>query len=397
MKLSSLLIPLASAFMALDPEITTLEPQLEMETQAPTGIPATDEFHFIDEQAFFSSESTTSETTAATTTLYNNDGIVGLKFAGGGKGGKKSKKSKKTQKKNPQKENAVENIMKIHGDEAAPRKDHKCGNIPLPEIKCDDCEQGYPRYRRPCGGPEETKGVFKCRIECGPGFKVSAGSPKKMKCLGKPNEPKFWKPKKYEKDRFALSPVNEGIDENNNSQQASQHSSQRDTIDDFDRSFGSEYFGSQKKEQTEEETPGVSPLAAASQEKQLSQEEVEEVVRARPCCMQFETIIVKQENFGPWEEGKGPCTFHEFYYKRWHAMIAETARERELRRGESPYQRSKRKKREREEREAVAKKKHAPFHVYDPEVYKDKTYVLPRRNQAERNFLPVNDGSFFFW
>ena len=137
--------------MALDPEITTLEPQLEMETQAPTGIPATDEFHFIDEQAFFSSESTTSETTAATTTLYNNDGsknwnsesflipiflsVVGLKFAGGGKGGKKSKKSKKAQKKNPQKENAVENIMKIHGDEAAPRKDHKCGNIPLPEIK----------------------------------------------------------------------------------------------------------------------------------------------------------------------------------------------------------------------------------------------------------------------
>ena len=45
----------------------------------------------------------------------------------------------------------------------------------------------------------------------------------------------------------------------------------------------------------------ISPLAAASQEKQLSQEEVEEVVRARPCCMQFETIIVQQENFGPWE------------------------------------------------------------------------------------------------
>ena len=45
----------------------------------------------------------------------------------------------------------------------------------------------------------------------------------------------------------------------------------------------------------------ISPLAAASQEKPLSQEEVEEVVRARPCCMEFETIIVKQENFGPWE------------------------------------------------------------------------------------------------
>ena len=36
-----------------------------------------------------------------------------------------------------------------------------------------NCEQGFPRYRRPCGGPDETKGVFKCRIECGPGFKVS--------------------------------------------------------------------------------------------------------------------------------------------------------------------------------------------------------------------------------
>ena len=133
--------------MALDPEITTLEPQLDLDTQAPTAIAAIDEFHFVDDEDFFSTESTT----VVTTTLYNNDGsknwnlesllisifllVVGLKFAGDGKGGKKSKKSKKAQKKKPQKENAVENIMKIHGDEAAPRKDHKCGDIPLPEIK----------------------------------------------------------------------------------------------------------------------------------------------------------------------------------------------------------------------------------------------------------------------
>jgi len=193
MKLSTLIIPFASAFLSLDPEITTLEPQLET-AQVWTTMPPVQEAEAI---AFLPTlmSTTTEETTAVTsTTLYNNDGIVGLKFAGG-KSDKKSKKPKKSGKKKPAKKPVVaaENIMKIRGDEAAPRKDHKCGEIPLPEIKCADCAQGFPRYRRPCGGPEETKGVFKCRIECGPGFKVSDGSPKKMKCLGKPNEAKFWK------------------------------------------------------------------------------------------------------------------------------------------------------------------------------------------------------------
>jgi len=193
MKLSSLLIPFVSAFLSLDPEITTLEPQPET-ARLSTTLPTIAEAEVI---AFLPTlmPTTTEETTAATTTtLYNNDGIVGLKFAGG-KSGKKSKKPKKSGKKKPAKKLVVasENIMKIRGDEAAPRKDHKCGDIPLPEIKCSDCAQGFPRYRRPCGGPDETKGVFKCRIECGPGYKVSDGSPKKMKCLGKPNEAKFWK------------------------------------------------------------------------------------------------------------------------------------------------------------------------------------------------------------
>jgi len=102
MKLSSLLIPFVSAFLSLDPEITTLEPQPET-ARLSTTLPTIAEAEVI---AFLPTlmPTTTEETTAATTTtLYNNDGIVGLKFAGG-KSGKKSKKPKKSGKKKASKE-----------------------------------------------------------------------------------------------------------------------------------------------------------------------------------------------------------------------------------------------------------------------------------------------------
>jgi len=71
--LSSLLIPFASAFLSLDPEITTLEPQLVTVRVSTTLLPV-EEAEAI---AFLPTlmPTTTEETTAdTTTTLYNNDG-----------------------------------------------------------------------------------------------------------------------------------------------------------------------------------------------------------------------------------------------------------------------------------------------------------------------------------
>jgi len=102
MKLSTLIIPFASAFLSLDPEITTLEPQLET-AQVWTTMPPVQEAEAI---AFLPTlmSTTTEETTAVTsTTLYNNDGIVGLKFAGG-KSDKKIKKAEEKRKEKASKE-----------------------------------------------------------------------------------------------------------------------------------------------------------------------------------------------------------------------------------------------------------------------------------------------------
>lgn len=117
-----------------------------------------------------------------------------------------------------------------------------------------------------------------------------------------------------------------------------------------------------------------------------------------------------KEFFGPWPgkqnrlnsvknlvklEGEGPCSFHEFYYKRWHAMIEETRVERRKRKGESVSARQRRKKKERAEKEANTKKEHAPFHLYDKTRYENERYEIPVR---VRNIPPEEDRheSYFF-
>lgn len=83
----------------------------------------------------------------------------------------------------------------ILGDEPEGRGQHRCGNVPIPPIVCVDgrCPQGFPKYDRPCNNPMALRGKFKCRVKCGPGWKVSSGSPKKMKCLGKEGKPGYFK------------------------------------------------------------------------------------------------------------------------------------------------------------------------------------------------------------
>ena len=69
-------------------------------------------------------------------------------------------------------------------------------------------------------------------------------------------------------------------------------------------------------------------------------------------------------------------------------MIEESRIEKEKRRGETEYQRQKRRKKEAKEREskeeAILRKKHAPFHKYDPEKYKFADYFIPTRTRNVR-------------
>ena len=93
------------------------------------------------------------------------------------------------EKKPPKTSNDVHLPDPILGDEPEGRGQHRCGNVPIPPIVCvgGKCPQGknyifdktirwvlgYPRYDRPCNNPMELRGKFKCRVQCGPGWRVA--------------------------------------------------------------------------------------------------------------------------------------------------------------------------------------------------------------------------------
>jgi len=98
-------------------------------------------------------------------------------------------------KKKPLTSNDIDLPDPILGDEPEGRGQHRCGNVPIPPIVCvgGKCPVGYPRYDRPCNNPMELRGKFKCRVQCGDGWRVAEGMPKKMKCLGKEGKMGYFK------------------------------------------------------------------------------------------------------------------------------------------------------------------------------------------------------------
>ncbi|CAG5097348.1 Oidioi.mRNA.OKI2018_I69.XSR.g15037.t1.cds [Oikopleura dioica] len=76
------------------------------------------------------------------------------------------------------------------------RGTHQCGGVRIPSIECSDgnCEEGFPRYERPCHFPtSDMGGKFKCRILCGAGYVVEDNAPKKIKCIGNKANGFRWK------------------------------------------------------------------------------------------------------------------------------------------------------------------------------------------------------------